>query len=245
MKNLQPEYDSIGRQYQEATTRPLRKYAYEPTVRLYLPEMHGKRVLDLACGDGVITRMMRDLGARELVGLDLSSEMIQLAQSQNTERITYARRDCMNDDLTSFGKFDLATGMMFLHYASSRADLEHTVQNIRDALYSDGMFYGMILDPDIALRGHNNYGVIIPSHHKDEGQEIIITLENFEGKKYCEITDHYWKRETYEELFQHQGFSVEWLPGIVSQEGLDLYGQDFWKAYLQNPVYLMLRATLN
>jgi len=244
MTDKTPEYDKIGKQYKLATKRPLRRYAYEPTIGLYLPSLKGKRILDLACGDGVVTRMMRDAGASELVGLDLSQEMIDLASAQDSDKITYAKRDCMKDDLTDFGKFDLTTGMMFLHYASNRKDLENTVKNIKDSLKENGTFCGMLVNPDLVLKGHDRYGVNIPFGDKKEGKQVKIELTDFEGNKFCDVKDYFWKRETFEGLFQKYGFSTEWLPGIVSQEGLDQYGKEFWKDYLENPIYVMIKAKL-
>jgi SAM-dependent methyltransferase len=243
MTSEKPEYDGIGKQYQQATKRPLRKFSYEPTLRKYLPNLKGKRVLDLACGDGVVTRILRELGASEIVGLDLSNEMINLAKKQDSDKITYLQRDCMRASLRDLGKFDFTTGMMFLHYASTRADLESTVKNIRASLKDNGTFYGLLVNPSLLISGYNQYGVIMPKVEK-EGQEVLIQLCDFEGNKFCDIKDYFWKKETYEELFKQQGFDVSWKKGIVSQEGIESYGKEFWKSYLENPLYVMLEAKL-
>lgn len=44
------------------------------------PFVHGKRVLDIACGEGYGARLLRDWGAREVVGVDLFSDAIAAAQ---------------------------------------------------------------------------------------------------------------------------------------------------------------------
>lgn len=44
-----------------------------------LPELAGKRVLDLGCGYGWFCRAARDLGAADVVGIDLSAKMLARA----------------------------------------------------------------------------------------------------------------------------------------------------------------------
>ena len=42
----------------------------------------GDRVLDLACGTGTITSLLHSLGASEVLGLDISDEMIKVAKEK-------------------------------------------------------------------------------------------------------------------------------------------------------------------
>ena len=42
----------------------------------------GDRVLDLACGTGVITEHLHDLSGEDVLGLDLSSKMIEIAKKK-------------------------------------------------------------------------------------------------------------------------------------------------------------------
>lgn len=58
----------------------------------------GKRVLDLACGEGRYSRLIKERGgpSSRVVALDLSDEMIQLAEEDETQqhadtRIEYAQ----------------------------------------------------------------------------------------------------------------------------------------------------------
>jgi len=45
-----------------------------------LGDVKGLRVLDLACGNGHYTRQIYERGAKEVAGVDVSSEMIKLAK---------------------------------------------------------------------------------------------------------------------------------------------------------------------
>ena len=42
----------------------------------------GKDVLDVACGEGFYSRLIRQRGAAKVVGVDLSAGMVELARKQ-------------------------------------------------------------------------------------------------------------------------------------------------------------------
>jgi 2-polyprenyl-3-methyl-5-hydroxy-6-metoxy-1,4-benzoquinol methylase len=46
-----------------------------------LPDAHGRRVLDLGCGAGQLARYLATHGAAEVVGVDLSERMLELART--------------------------------------------------------------------------------------------------------------------------------------------------------------------
>lgn len=51
-----------------------------PAIRAMLPDIAGRRVLDLGCGFGWAARWMRESGARSVLGIDLSERMIDRAR---------------------------------------------------------------------------------------------------------------------------------------------------------------------
>ncbi len=66
----------------------------------------GRRVLDVACGSGYGSRMLRDAGARVVVGVDCSASAVDYAQRRyGTAGVTFAKADAC--DLTELGRFDV------------------------------------------------------------------------------------------------------------------------------------------
>ena len=57
-----------------------------------LPAVTGERVLDIACGQGRMSRYLARLGA-EVTGVDISSAMLGKARTQGPDDITYIRAD--------------------------------------------------------------------------------------------------------------------------------------------------------
>ena len=69
-------------------------------MRALLPDLHGRRVLDLGCGFGWFCRWAREHGAAQVVGIDVSENMLARARSTTSEgAVTYQRADLERIDL--------------------------------------------------------------------------------------------------------------------------------------------------
>src|SRR3982751_892292 len=53
----------------------LNKVMEEPAIRSLMPDLRGKRVLDLGCGFGHVARYVRSQVAAEILGVNLSTRM--------------------------------------------------------------------------------------------------------------------------------------------------------------------------
>ena len=66
------QYDSIAKDYQKA----LCSFAWDsiviPNQSGLLGDVNGKTALDLACGEGIYARYMKQHGANKVVGVDIS-----------------------------------------------------------------------------------------------------------------------------------------------------------------------------
>jgi toxoflavin synthase len=70
------QYDHIGNTYDEdartATLKRTERYTFLRIVGL----LDRKRVLDLACGFGFYTQLLKQYGAAQVIGVDISPEML-------------------------------------------------------------------------------------------------------------------------------------------------------------------------
>lgn len=81
-----------------------------------LPEVAGRRVLDLGCGAGQLAHHLATQGAAEVVGIDVSERMLALARTQWAHaRVTY-QRTALEDAAFPAGRFDLVVSVLVLHY---------------------------------------------------------------------------------------------------------------------------------
>src|SRR5215475_6099292 len=81
-----------------------------------LPEVKGRRVLDLGCGVGQLARHFATKGAAEVLGVDLSERMLALARTEWAHpRVTYLRT-AVEEAVFPPGRFDLVVSSLVLHY---------------------------------------------------------------------------------------------------------------------------------
>ena len=66
------QYDHIGSKYDEYAQTATLKRAESYTFFRMVGDLAGKRVLDLACGFGFYTRLLKQRGAAQVVGVDIS-----------------------------------------------------------------------------------------------------------------------------------------------------------------------------
>ena len=108
-----------------------------------LGDISGEKVLDLACGEGFYTRKLKRAGAGEALGVDISAEMIQLAEAEERARPTGCRfmtRDAA--DLVLDEPVDLVVAMYLLNYARDANELLRFVRAAHGALKPGGRFVG-------------------------------------------------------------------------------------------------------
>lgn len=80
------QYDKIAEQYdQSAEERSDRETILAPSAKHYLGDLEGKQVLDLACGSGYFTRLIKSWGAERVMGIDISPQMIELARQREQQ----------------------------------------------------------------------------------------------------------------------------------------------------------------
>lgn len=108
-----------------------------PALFSMMPELKGKRILDLGCGFGEHCRRFADCGAEKIVGIDISEKMLETARAENSgDRITY-----LNMPIEEVGRlnenFDIIISSLALHYVE---DFEEAVRNVYNLLCDGGFF---------------------------------------------------------------------------------------------------------
>lgn len=122
----QPEFFS-GYSQMRRSIEGLDGAAEWPAVRAVLPDLTGKRIVDLGCGFGWFARYVRQQGAASVLALDISQKMIARAKADTADAaITYEIADL--DRLTlPDGAFDFAYSSLALHYIEEFGGLVETV----------------------------------------------------------------------------------------------------------------------
>lgn len=99
-----------------------------PAIQAMLPDLDGRRVVDLGCGFGWASRWMRERGASSVLGLDLSQNMIERARADTSDpAVTYRIADLDTLDLPE-ASFDLAYSSLTFHYIQDFARLARVIR---------------------------------------------------------------------------------------------------------------------
>lgn len=137
-------YDSLAQWYGGWATWPPALFDY---ARHLLPaSLDGQRVLDVACGQGRLSRELAAAGAR-VVGVDVSAEMIKQAMAEDGESVAidYRHADVADIDAWWQGRsFDGAACEMAL---MDIEDLDGAISAIARVLRPGGWFVASMVHP--------------------------------------------------------------------------------------------------
>ena len=153
-----------------------------PIMKSLLPDLTGKCVLDLGCGDGKFDRFLIENGARCVVGVDISKNMIGQAKKNNKERC-YDYYVLDMEKLGTFeGKYDVIVSSLAFHYVK---DFDKLLKDIYNLLSDDGVlvfsqesplktsiiFDGKEQKNRVEIDGKNYY---LLSDYQREGERKVI-----------------------------------------------------------------------
>jgi SAM-dependent methyltransferase len=92
-----------------------------------LPDLKGRRIVDLGCGFGWYARWARAQGASQVLGLDLSENMLSRARAETADlAVQYVKADLESLELPERA-FELAYSSLAFHYIEDFGRLVRTV----------------------------------------------------------------------------------------------------------------------
>jgi SAM-dependent methyltransferase len=112
-------YDASAGAWTRNAPISLSDFTARPFVLKLCEPYHGARVLDLGCGEGYCARQLKSAGAGEVLGIDLSSGMIDAAIKEERERplgIVYQQGDAQRLATFDSGHFDLVVAVFLFNY---------------------------------------------------------------------------------------------------------------------------------
>ena len=110
-------YEQIAEAFaQRIDTKGHNAHYDRPAIRSLLPPVSGRRVLDAGCGPGVYTEWLVSEGA-DVVGVDVSPKMVQLATARLQGRARIQRADLGKPlDFLDDGSFEIVVSPLTLDY---------------------------------------------------------------------------------------------------------------------------------
>ena len=87
-----------------------------PIIKSMLPNLKGKSILDLGCGDGNMSAYFMDNGAKRVYGIDISENMINEANKLYADENRKFEVMKMEDISQINEKFDVVYSSLAFHY---------------------------------------------------------------------------------------------------------------------------------
>ncbi|MBW3113694.1 class I SAM-dependent methyltransferase [Bacillus sp. MCCB 382] len=129
--------------------RTYNDFLEQPAMKEELQDLSGKRIMDLGCGTGGLSKYCIEKGASSVVGVDISQNMISRALKDHPDKkITYVCSPI--EDLSFTGEpFELIVSSLALHYIE---DYESLIQKLATFLVRGGRLVYSIEHPIVTAR---------------------------------------------------------------------------------------------
>ena len=215
--------------------------AYEHTAFVaLLPDVAGRQVLDLGCGAGQLTLYVAEAGAAEVIGLDLSERMLEVARTKRAHpRVTYVQASMEGADFPA-GRFDVVVSSLALHYVE---DYRGLVRRMADWLVPGGHLVFSTEHPVFLARATDDGWV-----RDADGEPLHWAVDRYgvEG-----LRQERWFRDGVQKFHRTLSTLVNGLvdAGLVIERVIEpmptdesLRRRPDWIHELKRPVFLLVRA---
>jgi len=239
-------YDAIAKEYQESKLQPWRLHIEHFTLVELLGDLKGKTVLDLACGEGHYSRKVMRAGAADVLGVDISPRMIELAQAEEAKEqlgVRYLVEDVARLELAE--TFDVVLASYLFNYARSRNEMLAMALPAYGALKPGGRLVAVNNNPDQPVETYadsRKYG-FIKGVQGELREGTPITYTNFQNGQSFQFDNYYLSTPTCEEALRTAGFrEVCWHPPRVAPVGLQEFGADYWQEFRQDQPVIFIEC---
>ena len=185
-------------------------------------------VLDLACGTGKLTLLLRELGF-DMTGVDLSEDMLACAREECAVRgISDVLWLCQNmTELELYGTVDACVcSLDSINYLTKISDVKKCFSLVYNYLIPDGVF---VFDVNTPYRFKNIYG---NNDYILEDEKSLCAWQNHFNKKtgichfylsvFTENEDGTYTRE--DEIQKEKCYSRRQLEGALKEAGFEMIG---------------------
>lgn len=218
----QQQYDSIQGPYDYIRGASIAFIERENVHEKLGPFIKDARVLELACGTGFYTYSFLEWGASSVVGVDISSVMINEAKRAGKE-VSFIQADCSIPKAYEGGPFDVVFGAWLLNYAPDREGLVNMFKNVALNLKNGGHFVSVTVPPtSVPIDSINaeinarplpgGSGYLVYKHLKDVEDGVYFHVYGPTPVGEVKFDCYHLKKETYEEAAREAGLKgkLEW-----------------------------------
>ena len=203
-----------------------------------LPDFHGRRVLDLACGYGWHCKYAAGHGAACVLGTDISQKMLEAARARNPGPSIEYRQAAMEDLRFPDGSFDVVLSSLAFHYVK---DFRPLVQSISHWLTPGGSFVFSVEHPVFTAYGSQDW------YYGPDGEILHFPVDNYylEGPREAvflgeRVTKYHRTLTTYLDTLLENGFRLTRV--VEPQPPEDMMELPGMRDELRRPMMLLVSA---
>ncbi|MFD0717062.1 class I SAM-dependent methyltransferase [Paenibacillus sp. GCM10027626] len=207
--------------------------------RALLPELRGKKVLDLGCGYGWHCRYAREHHAQSVVGIDLSEKMLAQASAMTDDPHIEYRRLAIEDISFTEREFDVAISSLALHYIEN---IDIIFRKVYHCLAPGGTFVFSVEHPIFTAIAAQDW------YYGPQGEKLHWPVDNYhnEGSRHARFLDddvikYHRTIATYANTLIEAGFRIKKLSELQpTQDMLDK--NPAWQEEVRRPMFLLIAA---
>ncbi len=240
------QYDAIAEQYKRSKQVIWRHHIEQYSLFRLAGDLTGKSVLDLACGEGHYTRLIKALGASRVVGVDISPKMIELAEAAEREQprgIEYVTADAR--DVQFAESFDVIIAAYLLNYARTEDELVAMCLAIARNLKPRGRFVSVNNNPaqdHSRFDATRKYGFSKSCEGKPcNGTPIHYTF--FMEQETFRVENYHLDCEVHERAFRRAGLlDFEWARMELAPDEAAGPHREYWDRFFEDPPVVLLQC---
>jgi ubiquinone/menaquinone biosynthesis C-methylase UbiE len=226
-----------------------------PNLLRILGDVKSKKILDLACGQGVFARQLRDAGSY-VTGIDIGKELIAIAESKNesitktgTHKVTYFTGSADDLFMLKDNAFDIVVCVLALQNIE---DLQKTTAEASRVLAKDGRFIFVLNHPSFRNPKQTYWGYNevedkqyrhVDEYMSESHVRIDMTPGSEKDKKFT-VSFHR-PLQVYVKGLSRQGLAItrleEWVSHKESERGPKQKAEN--KARKEIPMFMCIEAT--
>ena len=217
----------------------------KPNLLRVIGDSRGKRVLDVACGEGFFSRALTAAGAH-VTGADIAPELIAIAKKLGPASIRYLAAPASRMPLPD-ESFDAAICVLALQNIK---DLSGALAQVSHLLKKGGSFVILLNHPAFRIPRHSQWGFDPDAHVQFRRIDRYLSETSYQIQMHpgsdpsaTTLSYHRPLQVYMKELAKH-GFVLagleEWISHRVSEKGPRRDAED--RARKEFPLFLMLRA---
>src|SRR3989338_1029185 len=185
---------------------PYRRFVMIPTILNLLPDVCGKSLLEIGCGNGILIPHLLKAGAGGVVGIDIAPKLLDIARKRLPKTVPLYEADITKSLKLSEAPFDGAVSNFVLNEVKN---LQTPLQNIYNLLRPGAFFIMGVTHPTFLLGKHLIHGERAIKGYKSYFSGESVTDGYQDGDKSIDFVTYTFPISAYVNVAMDVGFKIE------------------------------------